>query len=337
MTSESVCRWGIVAPGRIAHKFAEALNALDDARLHAVASRNPARGERFVRDYVRDHHGDGEPPQLCGDYLELINDRDVDAVYIANPHRFHADCIRQCLEAGKPVLCEKPLTVNAVQAEALFQLAAQRRVFLMEALWTRFLPAWQQARRWVDDGAIGQVHSINANFCFKVPFQPEDRLWDVGQAGGVLLDMGVYPLNLSNFIFGRGPDRIQSSVLKGETGVDVRTAALLDYGSGVSTFTCSFLARRENTFQIEGSGGVIQMEKHYWGATTATLKPFSGEEQVFEQSHRVNGFEYQIEAAMADIRAGRLENSVMPWSETLSTLRVIDQILAGGGVVYPFL
>lgn len=333
MKSAPTFRWGIIAPGRIAHKFAEALGVMDDARLHAVASRNLVRGKQFARD----HHISAEPPRVYGDYLELINDRHVDAIYIANPHRFHADCIRQCLEAGKPVLCEKPLTVNAAQAETLFQVAEERRVFLMEALWTRFLPAWQQARQWVDDGAIGPVHSINANFCFKVPFQPEDRLWDIEQAGGVLLDMGVYPLNLSNFIFGRGPDRIQSSVLKGETGVDVRTAALLDYGPGVSTFTCSFLARRENTFQIEGSGGVIQMEKLYWGATTATLKPFAGEEQVFEQPHRANGFEYQIEAAMADIRAGRLENSVMPWSETLTTLRVIDQILAGGGVVYPFL
>ncbi|BES73265.1 hypothetical protein RE428_42830 [Marinobacter nanhaiticus D15-8W] len=259
MTYGSTFRWGIIAPGRIAHNFAEALGVVEGARLYAVASRNLARGEEFAHK----HHASGEPPRVYGGYFELINDPGVDAIYIANPHRFHADCIRHCLEAGKAVLCEKPLTVNAAQAEALFRLAKERNVFLMEALWTRFLPAWQQARQWIDDGAIGRIHSISADFCFRVPFQRDDRLWDIEQAGGVLLDMGVYPLNLSNFIFGRGPDRIQSSVLKGETEVDVCTAALLDYGAGVSTFTCSFLARRENIFQIEGAGGVIQMEKHY--------------------------------------------------------------------------
>ncbi|WP_148864258.1 Gfo/Idh/MocA family protein [Marinobacter fonticola] len=333
MTSKSNFRWGILAPGRIAHKFAEALEVVGDAQLYAVASRDPSRGEQFARRY----QGSDVPVKVYREYADLIRDPAVDAIYIANPHRFHADCVRQCLEAGKPVLCEKPLTVNAAQAEALFQLAEERNVFLMEALWTRFLPAWQQVRRWIDEGAIGQVHSVNANFCFKIPFQADDRLWDIEQAGGVLLDMGVYPLNLSNFVFGRGPDRIQSSVLKGETGVDVRTAALLDYGDGVSTFTCSFLARRDNGFQIEGSRGVIQMESNFWSATRATLKPFDGESQLFEQPHRANGFEYQIEAAMADIRAGRLENAVIPWADTLATLRVIDQVLATGGVVYPFL
>ncbi|WP_165856149.1 Gfo/Idh/MocA family protein [Marinobacter sp. JSM 1782161] len=333
MTAPRPFRWGVIAPGRIAHNFARALSVIDDAELAGVASRQPERAESFAGDYRRDHPG----VQVYPDYDALIQAPDIDAVYIANPHRFHAEWVRACLHAGKPVLCEKPLAVTAREAAELFRLAQANRVFLMEALWSRFLPVWQDVRHWLRAGAIGPVHTVQSSFCFRVPFNPADRLWDIHQAGGVTLDMGVYPIALSNFIFERGPDRVQAAVLKGATDVDVRTSALLHYGEAVSAFTASFLAGRDNSLRIEGEGGVIDVDGPFWASTRATLTPLDGEPVRADHPHRMNGFEYQIEAAMADIRAGHLQNDVIPWADTLTTARVIDQILAEGGVVYPFL
>lgn len=333
MSTTDRFRWGIIAPGRIAHTFAEALAGIDDAVLTAVASRDPVRGAEFARAYSTEDHS----VRVCPDYDSLIDEPDIDGVYIANPHRFHADCVRRCLEAGKPVLCEKPLTVTTAGAESLFELAEDRGVFLMEAVWSRFLPVWDQVRDWVRQGAVGEIHSVHSDFCFRLPFKSNGRHWDINQAGGVTLDMGIYAISLSNFLFGRGPDRVQASVLKGETGVDIRTAALLDYGHAVSAFTSSFIARRDNTMRIEGNAGHIVIDGPFWGSDRATLTRHDAEPDVADRPRRINGFEYQIEAAMADIRAGRLQNARIPWADTLATARVIDRILEDGGVDYPFL
>ncbi|TBW58444.1 Gfo/Idh/MocA family oxidoreductase [Marinobacter halodurans] len=326
-------RWGIIAPGRIARTFAEALTGVDDAVLTAVASRDPVRGAAFARTYSTDAHS----VRVCPDYDSLIAEPDIDGVYIANPHRFHADCVRRCLEAGKPVLCEKPLTVSAAGAASLFELAERRGVFLMEAVWSRFLPVWDQVLDWVGQDAVGEVHTVQSDFCFRLPFKPNGRHWDIHQAGGVTLDMGIYAISLSNYLFGRGPDQVQASVLKGETGVDIRTAALLSYGNAVSVFTSSFVARRDNIMSIEGDAGRIVIDGPFWGSDRATLTRHDGEPEVADRPRRVNGFEYQIAAAMADIRAGRLQNARIPWADTLTTARVIDHILSDAGVIYPFL
>ncbi|MEX1056496.1 MAG: Gfo/Idh/MocA family oxidoreductase, partial [Natronospirillum sp.] len=162
MTGTQPFRWGIIAPGRIAHNFASALSVVPDAELAAVASRNAARGQAFADQYSTG----GVSPRVYADYAELVQDPSIDAIYIANPHRFHADSVALCLAADKPVLCEKPLMVNAEQAQALFAVAEARGVFLMEALWSRFLPAWDQVMQWLQADAIGTVHTIQSEFCF---------------------------------------------------------------------------------------------------------------------------------------------------------------------------
>ncbi|TGG91302.1 Gfo/Idh/MocA family oxidoreductase [Natronospirillum operosum] len=335
--SDPIFNWGIIAPGRIARNFALGLQVVPEARLGAVASRNAERGQAFADEFGEAGH----VPTVHGDYQALLDDPAVDGVYIASPHRFHFEQALMALQAGKPVVCEKPLTVTAGQAEQLMAAAEKQGVFLMEALWSRFLPVWQQVRRWLDEDRIGRVHTLQSEFCMLAPRDDSDRLLNPELAGGNLLDMGIYCIALSRFVTGCDPDRIQSSVLKGPTGVDERTAAILDYGDTVSQFTASFLTARPNHMLIEGELGRIEVEGPFWASERARLvldpagaNPVTEE---FDGTHRASGFEYQIEAATAAIRAGQLECPGMPWAATLGTARVMDQILREGGVTYPFL
>ncbi len=214
-----IFNWGVIGPGRIAHNFGKALPALPHSCLAAVASRSPERALAFADLYQGD--------TTFIDYDDLLADTLVDAVYIATPDIFHFDLINQCNLAGKPVLCEKPLTVTAAQAAELHTLAHDHQVFLMEALWSKFLPAWQQVRRWLDEERIGKLQFIQSSFGFPVERNPEDRLLNLDLAGGVQLDMGTYNVAMSQFVMGRDPVRVICDGLVGETGVDERNIAIL--------------------------------------------------------------------------------------------------------------
>lgn len=161
--------WGIIAPGRIARKFAKGLQVIDDACLYAIASHSSQRAKQFIDDI-------GPVEKVYNDYQQLISDPKIDAIYISNPHRYHFDTVVLCLQAGKPVLCEKPLTVTARDSEALFKLAAEKQLFLMEGLWTRYLPAWIQTKQWIDQGRIGEVRVMVSTFGVQIPREADDRL-----------------------------------------------------------------------------------------------------------------------------------------------------------------
>ncbi|MEO8101784.1 MAG: Gfo/Idh/MocA family oxidoreductase, partial [Betaproteobacteria bacterium] len=177
--------WAIIGPGPIAHKFAEAVTRLDGATLTRIQGRDLARASAFADQWCRDSAVSGQTNPRATDNIDLVlADPAVDAVYIATPHAFHAGAIRRCLEAGKPVLCEKPLVTDAVRAGELIAFSRQRGVFLMEAVWTRFLPIYAQVRQWLQSGEIGAVRSMQSSFCFNAPFNPASRLFDPAQAGG---------------------------------------------------------------------------------------------------------------------------------------------------------
>ena len=293
-----------------------------------MASRDSARATAFAALYGG---------ARCYDrYEALIADPEIDAVYVATPHSHHFELIRACLAAGKPVLCEKPLTVNAAQAEVLFALARERRVFLMEALWTRFLPIYAEVRKWLDEDRIGEVRLLSSSFGFKAPSNPQDRLFNPQLAGGALLDIGIYNLSVSQWVVGRNPGQFSATGYIGATGVDEQLAATLDYGAGLmSQFHCTLRAETANDFRIYGSEGQIRIHPMFWGATTATLSNESGE-LTLARPHRASGFEYQIEEAQRCIREGRLESSVIPHADTLATMRLMDALRAHIGERYPF-
>ena len=325
---EQMINWGIIAPGRIAHRFAQGFSSIDDGHLFAVASRNVERATHFAKQYDIQH--------VMADYEEMIQHPDIDVIYIANPHRYHHETVKKCLLAGKAVLCEKPLTVTAKQSIELFDLAQKQNVFLMEAVWSRFLPCWTQVKTWLEEGMIGEVQLLRSTFGFQPPKDETDRLFDINLAGGALLDTGIYNIALSEFVLGRQPERIQSAVLVGETGVDERCTVTLDYGDVTSQFTCTFLSKLDNQFHIIGDNGNIVVDGNFWDARSATLTTNVGEVLKCNKPQRASGFEYQVDEVHRCLRNGQIVSDNMRPEVTIANMKVMDQILEEAGVVYPF-
>ncbi len=321
-------KWGIIGPGRIAHQFADGLQVIDGAALYAVASTRLDKAQAFAAQ-----HG-GEKTYTS--YEALVNDPQVDAIYIATPHRFHLDNARLCLQAGKPVLCEKPLTVNAAEMQQLIDMARANNVFLMEALWTRYLPIYGQIRAWLDAQSIGDLRLLVSTFGINVPKAADDRWLSPDLAGGTLLDMGVYPIAVSQWIMQQNPVAFNVQSQLASTGVDVLTAGLLQYDNGViSQFHTSFIHDGVNDFYIYGTTGHIRIHANYWGATQASLVA-NGQTTTVARPFRGGGFEYQTEEAMRCIRAGLIESPGMPHAHTLANMQLMDQMRAEIGLKYPF-
>ncbi len=332
--AKQILRWGIIGPGRIAELFARALTVVDSACLYAVASTNKFRAENFARAH--------KAPVSYGSYHALLADPNIDAIYIATPHRFHFQQTRDCLLAAKPVLCEKPLTVNAREAEELVRLSESTGVFLMEAMWTRYLPIYQQVKSWLDAGKIGAATNITSSFGFEFPRNSEDRLFNHELAGGALLDLGVYNLSLSQWIFADQPENFSINAMLGDTHVDEHDEVLLHYSNNRSSeFTISFKKKLNNTLCIRGSKGSIIIDAMFWSATKATLCVIdlpAGElkEIVVTEEFRATGFEYEIEEAVRCIQQGLIQSLGMPHKDTLATMKLMDQLRSDIGLRYSF-
>lgn len=329
--------WGLIGPGRIARRFADALVHCPGARLVAVAGRDAARAEAFAVA----HATAGARPRVHAGIQALLDDPAVDAVYVATPHPAHEAAVSAALQAGKPVLCEKPLAATAAQAERLLDLAERRRVLLMEAVWTRLLPSWGQVRAWLQDDAIGPLQAMQSSFCFRLPHDPAGRHFDPQQGGGALLDIGIYNLTMSQWVMalhGRedAPGHDVSGRL-GPTGVDVRVAGQLHWSGGIaSQFVCAFDGTADNSFRIHGEAGWIEVPDGFWHATRAVLHRPDQPPEVADRPFRGNGFEYEIDEFTACLQAGRLQSAAVPHAHTLATLRQIDAMRARLGVRYPF-
>ena len=314
---------------------------MEGSVLRAVHGRDVSRATDFALACTQ---SSGTPlPRVAAGGDDLLDDPGIDAVYIATPHAHHGEWVRRCLEAGKPVLCEKPLVPNEAQGQALIQLAHTRHVFLMEAVWTRFLPAYAVAGKWLRDAAIGALRSIQSSFCFPAPFEPRSRLFDPALAGGALLDIGIYNLTVTRWVLqmtsGACPEplSIHATGVLAPTGVDQRVAATLSFADGlVSQFVCGLDGRAMNSLSIHGERGVIELPARFWEATEARLQRTGEPEQRVQAPFQVNGFEYEIAEAQRCIRAGLVESATMPHAESLATLRWMDEIRRRLGVRYPF-
>jgi len=332
--------WAVVGPGKIANRFADAVGQMPGARLAGIHGRDSGRAEVFARAWCK---ADGTSAPVFGNLEALLGSDAVDGVYIATPHAFHADAIRRCLLAGKPVLCEKPMVANARLAGELVDLSRQRGVFLMEALWTRFLPIYATVRDWLASNAIGELRGLQSSFCFNAPFNPGSRLFDPAQAGGSLLDLGIYNLAMTQWVLQAAhgacpePVSINATGLIGPTGVDHRVAASLEFPGGVvSQFQCGFDGAADNSLRIFGESGVITVLGRFWEGTAATLQRT---DQALESVHRpfdINGFEGEIQEAMRCIGRGDLESPAMTHADTVAIATWMDRIRASIGVKYPF-
>jgi predicted dehydrogenase len=342
-------RWAIVGPGRIAHRFAQAVCGLPEAQLVALCARNPQQAQAFADQWAP---ANGAALQLHSSLADLLANPAVDAVYVATPHSLHAGAVAACLQAGKPVLCEKPLVPSRAIALPLVALAQQHRVFLMEAMWSRFLPVYAHVARWLQDaeGGIGPVRAVQSSFCFNAPFDATSRLFDPDLAGGALLDIGIYNLSLTRWVlqqaWGACPEPLAVHVhgVLAPTGVDQRVAATLQWPGGVTAqLVCGLDLQADNSLRIFGERGAIEVPggttAGFWQATSARLQrqwQNPAEALVVHAPFAINGFEGQIVEATRCIRAGLIESPVMPHAETLATLGWIDQLRARLGVRYPF-
>jgi predicted dehydrogenase len=332
--------WAIVGPGRIAHRFADAVHRMPATYVRSVLGRDAGRAMPFVADWSRP---DKPAPQVAPDLDSLLRDPGVDAVYVATPHSAHAMFIRECVLAGKPVLCEKPLVPSLALASQLVALAKERRVFLMEALWSRFLPVFPLVREWLASGAIGRVQAIQSSLCFQVPCDPRSRLFDAELAGGSLLDIGIYNVALTRWVLesalGACPDpaRLQARGTLAPTGVDQRVVGSIEFPGGVtSQFVCAFDGTADNSMRIFGERGWISVGPRFWEATEATLSQRNQPPATVHAPFRINGFEGEIEEAIRCVRAGAVESAQMPHGETLAIIGWLDELRRQVGVRYPF-
>jgi len=274
-------------------------------------------------------------PRRYSSYKELANDPDLDAIYVCTPHPFHCENSILCLEAGKAVLCEKPLTINAKEARKVIEYARAKRVFLMEAMWTRFLPVYTNIRQWLNSGAIGDISMLKADFGYREAWGFDDRHVNLLLGGGALLDIGVYTISLASLVFKEHPSRIESVSHIGETGVDQQAAMVFGYSKGqLAQLSCSMDTNMPHDAWIFGSKGSIYIPG-FWRTTTATLRREGEKEEIVEIPFQATGYEYEAMEVMECVREGKLESEIAPLDESLEIIKIMDQIRAKWGLKYP--
>ena len=319
--------WGIIGTGRIAGDFAEDLRRAPGAVLAAVGSRTEEAAEAFGRRF--------RVPHRHASYAALVEDPSVDVVYVATPHSRHAECSTLALRAGKAVLCEKPLTINAREALGLVELARARGLFLMEAMWTRYLPAAIQLRELLAEGVLGEIRLLTADFGLRFEFDPHGRLFAPELGGGALLDLGVYPISLASMVLGQ-PEAIVSLAKLGETGVDESAGMVLGYAQG--RIACLYTTTRAATpseATIIGTKGRICLHAPIYRPERMTLTLPGRRDQRMERRVEGNGLHYEAVEVMRCLAEGRLESSLMPLEESLSITQTMDALRAQWGLVYP--
>jgi predicted dehydrogenase len=319
-------RWGIAATGGIARRFAQDLAQVPDAELVAVGSRSRASAEAFGAATGAPHRH--------GSYEELAADPDVDAVYVATPQSRHRDDALLFLEAGKAVLCEKPFALTHPEAVEMVAAARSRGVFLMEAMWSRFLPAWVELRALVAAGAIGELRLVTASFGFQMSVDPLHRLFDLSLGGGALLDLGVYPVTLASMLLGR-PQGVAALAHLGETGVDEQTGAVLSFSSGALAIVHTAIRTTTPiTALIAGSDGSITIPPVFHMAGALDLSNTAGDRRI-ECPIKGNGLHYQAVEVGRCLRAGRVESELMPLDESIAVMETLDRIREQIGLVFP--
>ena len=324
----SSIHWGILGTGSIAHLFASDLHLLPDAELAAVGSRSQARADAFGDDFGVAHSH--------GSYEALVADDAVDVVYVASPHSEHLAHATMALEAGKAVLCEKALVLNAREADRLIDTARQHDQFLMEAMWTRFLPVMQDVRRLVhEERALGNVQLLEANIGVIHDFDPSHRLYDPALGGGALLDLGIYPMAFAFDLFGE-PDDITSSAVVGETGVDEQCGAIFQYDDGTqAVWHASVRVDAGRTCVLAGTEGRLHGERSWWKGAPFTFTDPDGTATTYARPFEGNGYQFEAAHVMRCLREDRRESPVMPLDESRALLATADALRAEWGVEYP--
>ena len=319
-------RWGVVGPGAIAAGFADAMRMVDGGRIVAVASRSAERADSFADRF--------DIPVRYDHYAALAEDPQVDAVYVATPQSRHMDDTLALLRAGKHVLCEKPFALDTGQARRMVDEARTRGLFLMEAIWSRFLPAYRSLVEVVGSGRIGEPLLVEADFGFRRPVDPEHRLFRLDLGGGGLLDLGIYPLQLCTLLLGP-MEHVAAEGIIGETGVDEHVAAVLRHaGGGLGAMKSALRVNMTCTARVSCTEGVVSVPALMHCPNSLTVMSGGGVEEI-DASYEGNGLRFEIEEVHRCLADGETESPTMPLDETIALASTLDEIRAQIGLVFP--
>jgi predicted dehydrogenase len=323
---QRVIRWGILGLGGISNSFTGELVNTPGSKVCAAAARSMEKAEVFAAKF--------DIPRAYGSYEELVQDPEVDIVYVGTVHPAHKENVMACLRGDKAVLCEKPFTMNADEAREIADYAKERGLFVMEAMWTRFLPAIVKVREWLADGRIGEVKLLKAEFGFDAGWNPESRLLNKKLGGGTLLDAGIYPVSFASMVFGAQPSRIVSSAHIGETGVDEQYSVIFEYESGaMAALHGAVRLRMNNDAWLYGTKGKIHIPE-FLKAQSATLIPNDKEPETFKDDRTFPGQNFQALEAMECLRTGKTGSAVMPIEETVDIMGTLDAIRTQWNLMY---
>ena len=319
-------KWGIVGLGKIAHKFAQDLNIVQDCKLSAVASRSESKAKEFAQEY-------GVPIYYTS-YDKLYEDSSIDIIYIATPHHLHKSCSVAAMRKGRSVLCEKPLGINQFEVEEMTKAAQQFNVFLMEAMWTRFNPVIKEVLKRVENNEIGEVKYLTADFFFNADSPDSGRLFNMDLAGGALLDIGIYPLFLSYILLGKDAN-ILSACHKHTSGADLQTLMLLQYDACIAQLGCGFTTDSDMIARIYGTEGNIFIDKRWHEADKYSIE-IKGELEQFQINKRGKGYTYEIEECNKCIKEGKIQSKLWSHLDSLNLITLLDVVRRQNNIRYPF-
>ena len=319
--------WGILGPGGIARAFAKDLNLLEGHTIGAVGSRSIANAHSFAKDFGGTAYAS---------YEELVKDPTIDAIYVATPHPAHHDNVILALDAGKPVLCEKPFAVNAREAQAMVDAAAKNKVALMEAMWARFLPHYSKVREIVASGVLGPILSIHADHGQRLADQNIPRLVEPHLAGGALLDLGIYPISFAHMILGN-PASITSSAIMTSKGVDAQTSMIFSYANGAqSVLTTTMIEQTPCRAVVAGLHGWLEIDRTFYNPASMRVVLNDGTVTQYPNTYTGHGLREQAESFKQLVESGKIQSEILSWQDTIDIMKTMDAVREQIGLKYPF-
>lgn len=319
--------WGILGPGGIARAFAKDLTLLEGHTIGAVGSRSLANAQSFADEFGGTAYGS---------YEELVNDSTIDAIYVATPHPAHHDNVILALNAGKPVLCEKPFAVNAQEAQAMVDAASRNNVALMEAMWARFLPHYAKVREIVASGVLGPILSIHADHGQRLADQNIPRLVEPNLAGGALLDLGIYPISFAHMILGN-PLSIKSTAVMTDKGVDAQTSMIFTYDNGAqSILTTTMIEQTPCRAVVAGLNGWLEIDRTFYNPASMRVVLNYGSITQYPSEYTGHGLREQAEIFKQLVQSGKFESEILSWQDTVDIMKTMDTVREQIGLKYPF-
>ena len=311
-------KWGILGAARIAGKFAEGLKILPNAERYAIAARSLERAEAFKEKYGF--------AKAYGSYKEMLADPELDIVYIATTNNLHFDHTMLCLEAGKAVLCEKPFASDLLQVKQMVNKSREKNVFLMEALWSRFIPSMIELKAQVENGAIGRPLLLQCNFGFISPFDPYNRIYNPELGGGSIPDIGIYPIFTAMYLFGK-PESIEVVSVPAPTGTDWTTSVLFKHKKKeISMLASSFEMILDNEARVYGEGGYLKLHSMFHTPTRLSLRTNDRRETEIPLNLTGNGYNYEAAEVMDCLDKGLIESPSLPHDFSIELMGVLDEI-----------